>query len=263
MNFLQNIQDCFALSLNMTLISIRNGEYLTKPSNATDFCDKYIRKDKSCIKLCYECHNYWEKEAIKIGSVLNYECHAGLTNFIVPVILDGKYFASVLCGQFLTEKLSKNNVKNISKKLKLEEGEFFKKISSVRIISDKSSNSAKYLLYIMLNSIVANIYADFQLSKSELNYRIPKNPILDELFFKNYAFQELILKKYNKVQRTLTSREYEILKLVALGKSNNEIAKELFISMHTVKAHVSSILEKFEVKDRVQLSVKAARENLI
>jgi len=61
----------------------------------------------------------------------------------------------------------------------------------------------------------------------------------------------------------LTSRELQILKLIALGKSNTEIAKELFITLHTVKKHVSSILKKMSVDDRVQVAVKAVREGLL
>ena len=61
----------------------------------------------------------------------------------------------------------------------------------------------------------------------------------------------------------ITEREFEVLKLIVLGKSNTEIAKDLFISVHTVKAHVSSILEKFSVEDRVQVAVKAIREGLV
>lgn len=63
--------------------------------------------------------------------------------------------------------------------------------------------------------------------------------------------------------KPLTGREYEILKLIVLGKSNTEIANELFISVYTAKAHVSSILQKLSVADRVQAAVKAVREGII
>ena len=65
------------------------------------------------------------------------------------------------------------------------------------------------------------------------------------------------------VVRDLTKREVEILKHVVLGKSNTRIAGELHLSVHTVKAHVCSILSKMCVTDRVQAAVKAVRENLV
>lgn len=63
-------------------------------------------------------------------------------------------------------------------------------------------------------------------------------------------------------ERPLTEREYEVLKLVVMGKSNTEIAEELNISVHTAKAHVCSILQKMSVNDRVQAAVKAVRKGL-
>lgn len=61
----------------------------------------------------------------------------------------------------------------------------------------------------------------------------------------------------------LTQREYEVLKLVVDGKSNNDIAKELCISEHTAKAHVCNIIQKLVVDDRTQAAVKAIKEGLV
>lgn len=61
----------------------------------------------------------------------------------------------------------------------------------------------------------------------------------------------------------LTEREYEVLKLVVDGKSNNEIAQILTISEHTAKAHVCNIIQKMVVDDRTQAAVKALKEGLV
>ena len=65
-----------------------------------------------------------------------------------------------------------------------------------------------------------------------------------------------------KSGKPLTEREYEVLKLVIMGKSNTQIADELMISVHTAKAHVCSILSKMSVDDRVQAAVKAVRQGI-
>ena len=55
----------------------------------------------------------------------------------------------------------------------------------------------------------------------------------------------------------LTEREAEILRLVARGRSNAEIATELFVAVHTVKTHVAHVLQKLDVRDRTQAVVFA------
>ncbi len=61
----------------------------------------------------------------------------------------------------------------------------------------------------------------------------------------------------------LTQREYEVLKLVVDGKSNQQIAVALTISEHTAKAHVCNIIQKLVVDDRTQAAVKALKEGLV
>jgi DNA-binding NarL/FixJ family response regulator len=60
----------------------------------------------------------------------------------------------------------------------------------------------------------------------------------------------------------LSDREKDVLRLVASGKENDEIARELFISPHTVKNHISSILLKLQVANRIQAAVRAVREEM-
>ncbi|GAB3679161.1 response regulator transcription factor [Actinocorallia lasiicapitis] len=61
----------------------------------------------------------------------------------------------------------------------------------------------------------------------------------------------------------LTDREMEVLRLVARGLGNREIAKELFISENTVKNHIRNILEKLQLHSRMEAVVYAVREKLL
>lgn len=61
----------------------------------------------------------------------------------------------------------------------------------------------------------------------------------------------------------LTNREREVLHLIAKGYTNQEIADELFITLKTVKTHVSNILSKLEVNDRTQATIYAYQHNLV
>ncbi len=61
----------------------------------------------------------------------------------------------------------------------------------------------------------------------------------------------------------LTARESEVLKLIAEGKNNTEIAETLCLSMNTVKTHIKNIFQKLEVEDRTAAALKAIRDRII
>ena len=65
-----------------------------------------------------------------------------------------------------------------------------------------------------------------------------------------------------KLQRVLTDRELEVLKMVARGMSNAEIAEELTISPATAKTHVAHLLTKLDARDRIQLVIIAYQSGL-
>jgi two-component system NarL family response regulator len=62
---------------------------------------------------------------------------------------------------------------------------------------------------------------------------------------------------------TLTDRELEVLRLVARGRNNREIAADLFISENTVKNHIRNILEKLQLHSRMEAVFYAVREKLL
>ncbi|HAC65501.1 MAG TPA: DNA-binding response regulator [Cyanothece sp. UBA12306] len=61
----------------------------------------------------------------------------------------------------------------------------------------------------------------------------------------------------------LSERELEVLKLIVEGKSNNQIAEDLYLSTNTIKTHVRGIMNKLAVDDRVQAAVIALRSGLV
>jgi DNA-binding NarL/FixJ family response regulator len=61
----------------------------------------------------------------------------------------------------------------------------------------------------------------------------------------------------------LTPRELDVLELLARGWDNGRIAADLYISRATVKRHISSILKKLDVDNRVQAAVRAVQEGIL
>lgn len=78
---------------------------------------------------------------------------------------------------------------------------------------------------------------------------------------------KLLDKQYHdslpQLHDNLTARELEILHLIAKGYSNQEIADELFITLKTVKTHVSNVLSKLGVDDRTQATIYAFKHHLV
>jgi DNA-binding NarL/FixJ family response regulator len=63
--------------------------------------------------------------------------------------------------------------------------------------------------------------------------------------------------------RSLTPRELEVLAMLAAGRSNAEIATDLFVSEATIKTHVSSVLAKLGLRSRIQAVIFAYESGLI
>lgn len=61
----------------------------------------------------------------------------------------------------------------------------------------------------------------------------------------------------------LTEREIDVLNLLVCGYTNKEIAEKLSVTHHTIKAHVSAILRKFDCKNRTDAALFAERNNII
>jgi len=70
-------------------------------------------------------------------------------------------------------------------------------------------------------------------------------------------------RKVDEADVPLTQREIQVLRHLALGLSNKEIARSLQISIETVKEHVQNILRKIAAKDRTQAAVWAVRKGLV
>jgi DNA-binding NarL/FixJ family response regulator len=70
-------------------------------------------------------------------------------------------------------------------------------------------------------------------------------------------------RELDAIRSELTDREVQVLKLIANGKDNGQIAADLHISPKTVKNHISNILMKLQIENRIQAAVYAVRSGLV
>lgn len=82
---------------------------------------------------------------------------------------------------------------------------------------------------------------------------------------KNYFSREAVetMRKDEELKIVLTRREKEVLALIADGMTNNEIARQLFVSITTIETHRRNLLAKFEAKNTVTLVKKAFQMQII
>ncbi|NMA66053.1 MAG: response regulator transcription factor [Clostridiaceae bacterium] len=135
-------------------------------------------------------------------------------------------------------------------------------------IVDKARNRKIDSKFIVFTS--SSRKRDFERAKSmDVDAYILKAAITEDILYafkaisrgKKFYDSDILENKYNASKETpldeLTERELEVLKLLGQGYSNKQIANELFISEHTVKKHVSSILEKLELSHRTEAALLA------
>jgi DNA-binding CsgD family transcriptional regulator len=119
-----------------------------------------------------------------------------------------------------------------------------------------------YRLDLFISSIailftVLGIWLALKLVKPKVEIRVVEK----EIYIQSPATNEINQREIEKLN--LSKRELEVLSLMALGLSNEEIAEKLFVSLNTVKTHSSNIFLKMEVKRRTQATEKAKRLNII
>ncbi|HLR28854.1 MAG TPA: response regulator transcription factor [Ruania sp.] len=89
------------------------------------------------------------------------------------------------------------------------------------------------------------------------------SPKVTKALIADYAARPQGPARNSNLLAPLTEREREVMKLVARGRSNGEIAGELFLAEQTVKTHVSRILTKLDLRDRTQMVVLAYESGLV
>lgn len=111
-----------------------------------------------------------------------------------------------------------------------------------------------YIGLIAIFFTVLGIWIAFQLAKPKVTTPI----VIEKEVPQKFTLNTAELEKLN-----LSNREYEVLQLLSKGHSNAAIADELFISVSTVKTHVSNIFEKMNIASRTQAIEKARRLSII
>ncbi|HFI0462951.1 TPA: response regulator [Streptococcus suis] len=121
-----------------------------------------------------------------------------------------------------------------------------------KVLPAMSSGASGYLLKTSAASEIADAIRKIYQGNQVIEAKVT-NKLLEQQFKESQT----------QLHDDLTSRELEVLLLIAQGKSNQEIAEALFITLKTVKTHVSNILSKLAVEDRTQATIYAFKHDLV
>ena len=146
------------------------------------------------------------------------------------------------------------SIKELNAKKLLEKDILLNTIYYVGLLSELKISDINPSEYAFLENKLATITKN----KIEEKYAISKwiNIILGCLVFGLLAFVYSLKRKKNNSIATFSKQEVNIQNLILQGKSNKEIANELFISLSTVKTHITNIYQKLNISSRNELELK-------
>lgn len=220
---LQSFQDAFAIAhgLSMCFLGI-DGEPITSWSNVSLPCQNIMRLNKQ------RCQTEFKNALLTMQRRSDShicKCYMGLNFCLCPVWYNNQLVATVYIGGLICDAtgVSEDILKNFHISL---------------------------LTYSHLNNIVELLQKVLALVNVSTN-SLDTNYVISS--------QQTESKEFSFLNKRVTKRETEVAKLICQGLSNRQIAEELFISEKTVKTHVSNLLVKVGLKDRMQLIVEYCR----
>lgn len=144
LDFLQEFQDTFSEIAGIAAITVDlDGNPVTRPTNFTDFCMNYNRGCTKGNERCMKCDREGGAQAAKTGRPAVYECHAGLMDFGVPIMLQGRQIGSILGGQAITSEINDDKFRDYARELGLNPDEYLTAAKKANKISkDKLQKTA-------------------------------------------------------------------------------------------------------------------------
>lgn len=187
----------------------------------------------------------------------------GLKNFLASELPQGFYVGAASSVDQAREFLSKNQpqIVFVDHRIGAKTG-----LDLIRSLAGKCEPANFILMSQLDNKMILKEYLELGLA-GLISKADPPEEILAALkglggrkTYLSQSFKELI--ETVSVADVLTPREISILKVISMGKTNKDVGKELFCSELTVKTHKSNIMRKLNLKNSVELSVWALKNNV-
>lgn len=162
---LQKIQDAFANATGMAALTVDLDGPVTQLSNPTDFCMNLTRGCPKGAERCNRCDLQGGEEAGRTGRPAVYYCHGGLMDFAAPILLGRRQIGSMIGGQVLPQPPDEAKFRAIAREIGVDEDEYIRALSKIRIVPKKTIEASAHLLYTMANELSAMGYQKYMTGK--------------------------------------------------------------------------------------------------
>lgn len=169
---LQEIQDSFTAVMGMgTTISDADGSALSQSVAMCDFC-KFTRVSRIGSSRCRQCDAEGSEKAFQEGRVVSYECHAGLIDFVAPIIVAGQRVGCVSAGQVRTGPLDEEKVRQTAKDINVNPEMYLALARNTPMISEEELQTSMNFVNSVTGIIsdMANKQYELEKAKDEVEY---------------------------------------------------------------------------------------------
>lgn len=129
------------------------------------FCRMTRNTEKGC-KLCEACDRDAWKKIKKTGKPALYQCHAGLVDIAIPIIVDNKYLGMIMGGQISTGKIDEQKILELSKQIEIENSqEYLDAAKKIKCIKSKEIKKAVKVLSLIAQTVSETAYSMYLLKK--------------------------------------------------------------------------------------------------
>lgn len=161
---LQTFQDNFAIGMNIASVTVgRDGNPVTEPSSYTKFCIDFTHSTKIGDDRCAESHKKAGEEAARTGRPYIFTCHAGLTDFAAPIMVDGVLLGTILGGQILTERPADDKFRKVAREIGVDVEGYVAASKEVYMSQESNVKAAAEVLFIVANALSKNGYEQIRL----------------------------------------------------------------------------------------------------
>lgn len=158
---LQDIQDAFSAMTGMAALTTdAAGVPVTKGSNFSDFCMKYMRTSKKGHRRCEQCDKFGAEESWRKEGPTSYCCHAGLIDYAAPILANGRMIGSFIGGQVLTGPPDRDKIYSLAEELEVDAESLWEAAKKVMVLEQEDIDKAAQFLY-----RVANVLSDMAYGK--------------------------------------------------------------------------------------------------